>query len=573
MIVYNSQIADILQQIADILAIKQANEFRVRAYRQAARTIKRQSRSIQEMVEDNEDLTELPGVAEDMADKLKEIAKTGSLQQLEELKEEVPVGLLELLKISGLGPKRVGKLHRELGITSREDLKQALQENELVELEGFGKKTSEKIEHSLKEASEEEQRTLYSVAEEVVAPLADYLNECEAVDNLEVAGSYRRKKETVGDIDIVVSAKSASTVMDHFVKYNDIKESISKGSTKSSVILSNDLRVDLRVVREEEFGFALLYFTGSKAHNIELRDMALDRGWKLNEYGVFEDEKRISKETEKDIYELFELEWIPPALREKRGEIEAAQNSDLPELIKLEEIRGDLQMHTKWSDGQNTIEKMARGCIDKGYEYVVITDHSAYVGVTQGLKEDDVEEYIAAIKEVDNKFSEIEVLAGVEVDILEDGSLDLSYEALEKFDAVTASIHSYFDLTEEDQTERIIKALNNKNVNILAHPTGRIIQRRSSYNYDMQKVFEAACSNKCAIEINAQPNRLDLDDIHAKAAKEQGVRFTVSSDAHSVQELSYVKYGVNQSRRGWLESKDVVNTYDLDRLRKFLQKE
>jgi len=562
----------IFNRVADLLEIEGANPFRVRAYRNAARTIGGLSRSVADMVQASEDLSELPGIGEDLAGKIDEIVKTGGLEQLQEIEDRTPPGLAELLQVSGLGPKRVQTLREELDVTSLEELERAAQEGRIRQLYGFGEKIETGILEDLERVREGEARTLWMVAEQVAEPLTDYLRAGEGVSQVVVAGSYRRRKETVGDLDILVTADDAVGAIERFVGYEDVVEVVSQGETRSTVILRSGLQVDLRVVAPESFGAALLYFTGSKPHNIHLRRMAMDRGLKINEYGVFEGRERISGREEQEIYALFDLPLIPPELREDRGEIKAAQDDALPQLVTLDDMRGDLQMHTQSSDGHATLEEMAHAAQDLGYEYIAITDHSAYIAVTQGLGVEGLAEQIEAIERLNEELEDLVVLKSIEVDILEDGSLDLPDDSLKRLDLTICSVHSKFDLSRAKQTERIIRAMDNPYFCILAHPTGRRIGARAPYDVDMERIMEAALERGCFLEINAYPDRLDLNDVYAKMAKDMGLKLAISTDAHRTDELRYMRYGVGQARRGWLEARDVLNTYALSDLRALLER-
>jgi DNA polymerase (family 10) len=556
----NTEIADAFNEIADLLEIEGANQFRVRAYRDAARTISGLPRNVREMVANDEDLTELSGIGEDLAGKIKTLVETGHLNQLEELRERTPPALADMLQIEGLGPKRVQTIYHELDVTDLEELEQAAEAGRIQTLDGLGPKTEQKVLDELRRKREKEERTRLDVAEQLVEPLLDYLRGIEGVQRVTVAGSYRRRKETVGDIDILVISDAGEATIDAFVDYEDVEQIVSQGETKSTVVLRSDLQVDVRVVGEESYGAALLYFTGSKAHNIALRDMAMDRDLKVNEYGVFRGDERITGETEEEIYELFDLPYIPPELREDRGELEAARDDALPSLVTLDDIRGDLQMHTTASDADSTLREMVEGAQALGYEYIAITDHSAYVGVVTGLDADDLMKQIEKIDQLNDELDDFRVLKGMEVDIMEDGSLDLPDEALENLDVVVGSIHTKFDLPGEQQTERIIRAMDNPHFNILGHPTGRHIGKRPPYDVDLERVMGAALERGCFLEINASPERLDLNDVYAKLAKEMGLNLVISTDAHHVNGLSNMKYGVWQARRGWLEPDDVLNT-------------
>ena len=556
----NTEIADVFNEIADLLEIEGANPFRVRAYRDAARTIRGLPRNVREMVAGDEDLTELSGIGEDLAGKIETLVGTGHLAQLETIHERTPPALADMLRIEGLGPKRVQTIYHALDISDLDELQQAAEAGQIQQLDGLGAKTEQKILEDLKRKQDEEERTRLDVAEELVEPLVDYLRGIDEVERVSVAGSYRRRKETVGDIDILVTSDARAAIIDAFVNYEDVEQIVSQGETKSTVVLRSDLQVDVRVVGEESYGAALLYFTGSKAHNIALRNMAVDRDLKVNEYGVFRDDERIAGETEEEIYELFNLAYVAPELREDRGELEAARNDDLPSLITLDDIRGDLQMHTTASDADSTLREMVEGAQALGYDYIAITDHSAHVGVVTGLEAEDVAEQIERIDRLNDELDEFRVLKGMEVDILEDGSLDLPDDVLAKLDVVLGAIHTKFDLSREKQTERILRAMDNSYFNILAHPTGRHIGKRPPYDVDLARVMEAALERGCFLEVNASPERLDLNDVYAKLAKEMGLQVAISTDAHHVNGLSNMKYGVWQARRGWLEPDDVLNT-------------
>ncbi|MDX1586027.1 MAG: DNA polymerase/3'-5' exonuclease PolX [Balneolaceae bacterium] len=571
--VHNSEISDILREVADLLDIEGADDFRVRSYRQAAQSIDNLSENLRDLVEQEKDLTELSGIGESIAEKIKEIVSTGSLKQLEELKQRVPEELGELLSIEGLGPKRVEELHEELGIDSREDLEKALKNHKVRELEGFGEKMEANIKKEL-ERTGGEQRTLLRRAEEYAEPLVYYLQELDAVDRVEVAGSYRRRKETVGDLDILVTCSKKEQVINHFTSYEDVKEVLSKGETRSSVRLRSDLQVDLRVISNDSYGAALVYFTGSKQHNIQIRERALDRDLKINEYGVFEEgkEQAIAGKTEEEVYTSVDLPVIPPELREDRGEIEAAENKSLPKLVTLDDLQGDLHMHTTYSDGETSVKKMAEAARELGHRYIAITDHSKRVTVANGMDADELDDQIQKIEEVDYEIDDIRILKGIEVDILDDGTLDLPDKILERLDLRICSIHYKFNLSEEQQTKRILKAMENPLFNILAHPTGRQMPNRDEMELDMDAIMDAALNNGCFMELNATPQRLDLNDRYCRMAKERGLKVAISTDAHSTGELDYLKYGVYQARRGWLEKEDVINTRDIDELLKLLEK-
>ena len=570
--VHNSDVARIFGEIADLLEIEGANEFRVRAYRDAAQTVTTLSSNIAGMVERGEDLTELPGIGEELAAKIHEIVNTGGLKQLEEIRRRTPPELVNMLDIPGMGPKRVQALYKKADIITIDELQEAAQAQRVRDIEGFGPKTEQSILEVLERERRKDARTLLNIADDFVGPLIEHLRAIEGVERVVAAGSYRRRKETVGDLDILATGTHRQRIIDRFVGYEDVGEIISQGETKSSVVLRTGLQVDLRVVSEESAGAALLYFTGSKAHNIHLRNMALEQDLKINEYGVFRDKERLLGETEEEIYGLLDLSYIEPELREDRGEIEAAQAHELPYLITLEDLRGDLQMHTTASDGHNTLREMAAAASDRGYDYIAITDHSPRVAVARGLDADALAKRIDEIQALDEELEELRILTGIEVDILEDGELDLPDDVLAKLDLVVFSVHSNFGLSADKQTERILRAMDNPYVHILAHPTGRKIDTREPYPLDLERLMRAALDRGCYFELNAYPNRLDLDDVQCRMAKEIGLKVAISTDAHRVSELRYLRYGVDQARRGWLEPEDVLNTRPWQELRELLDR-
>ena len=572
--VQNSEIAQIFNEAADLLEIEGANKFRIRAYRNAARTIEGYPSRLYEMVESGGSIDEISGIGEDLSKKIEEIIDTGNLVFLEELRSRTPQSLIKLLNISGLGPKRVQKLFHELKITNIEELRSALGSGNVAELDGFGPKMVENILVALDSKSFKKERTRLDIAEQFVDPLVDYLKNLDSVEDAVIAGSYRRRKETVGDLDIIAVSDAGEKVCEAFVEYDSVSEILSKGATKASIKLRSGLQVDLRVVNQDSFGAALLYFTGSKAHNIHFRNLAVDKGYKVNEYGVFKDDEYIVGKTEIEIYEFFEMPFIESEIREDSGEIEAALYNDLPDLLQLGDIRGDLQMHTIESDGANTLEEMAAEAERLGYEYIAVTDHTSHIGVTQGLGADEAQNYIKHIDDFNqNNNSKLHVLKGIEVDILKDGSLDLPDDILEQMDIVLVSVHSNFELDEEEQTNRILKALENPNVNIFAHPTTRMIGSRPPIKMDLQKIMEKASDLGCYLEVNASPERLDLRDDDIRRARELGLRLVISTDAHRKSELANMKYGVYQARRGWASKSLILNTLPLDAFKEELKRQ
>lgn len=558
--VHNSEIATIFDHIADLLEIEDANRFRVRAYRNAANTVRDQSRAVANMVEEGEDLSDLPDIGDDLAEKIAEIVRTGHLAMLDDLSEDIPDAIVEATRIPGIGPKRARTLFRELDLTSVDDLQKAGEDGRIAELEGFGEKTQEKILSELEKGDLTEHRFRRDVAEDFAEPLLAWVRDIDGVKKAEIAGSYRRRKETVGDLDILAAGEDGAAIIDRFTKYDEIDEIASQGKTRSTVTLRVGLNVDLRVVQEKSWGAALHYFTGSKPHNIAGRRRAQERDLKLNEYGVFDGKTRVAGETEEDVYDKIGLPWIDPVLRENRGEIEAAENGDLPDLITLDDIKGDLHTHTRASDGKNSLREMAEAAQERGYTYLAITDHSKSQSQAGGLSEDELEAQIDDIAALNDDLDRFRLLASCEVDILEDGSLDFPDALLSKLDLVVASVHSKFNLDEKTQTERIIRAMDNPLVSIIAHPTGRQIGERRAYPVDMEKLVDAAKERGCTLELNANPIRLDLNDVNCRMAMEHGAQVVISTDAHSTGGLGNIRYGVDQARRGWLTAADVVNT-------------
>src|SRR6056297_721692 len=573
--VHNSDISEILREMADLLEIEGADEFRVRSYRQAARSVENLTEILADKVAEGEDLTKISDVGESIAGKIEEIVKTGSLKQLEEVKHRVPEELADILNLEGVGPKRAKEIYDELGIDSIEDLETAADNNKIRELEGFGEKTEEKIEDEIDRQNNRESRTLLARAEEYAEPLLSYLLECEAADTVEIAGSYRRHKETVGDLDILATGDDVEAIADHFVNYEDVEEVIKKGEKRTSVHLKSGLQVDLAVLPKESFGAALIYFTGSKEHGIHLRERAQKNDLKVNEYGIFREgeDEPIAGETEEEMYEALGLDWVPPEMRENRGEIELAEERDLPDLIQLEDIKGDIHMHTNYTDGVASIKEMAKAATEHGYEYIAITDHSKRVNVAGGLNADELAEQLKEIDKVNDEIDDIRILKGIEVDILEDGSLDLPDDILSKLDIRICSVHYHMDMDSEKQTERILKAMDNPWMDILAHPTGRLLQKRDGMNLDMEAIMDKAVEKNIIMEINANPERLDLDDRHSKMAMEKRLLISVSTDAHSIGDLQNMKYGIFQAKRGWLEPQNVVNTLGADDLLKHFGKD
>jgi len=558
----NREIAAIFYELADLLEIQDETPFKIRAYRNAARLIEGLGESLEEMVQRGEDLTKLPGIGEKIAKKIEEIVKTGKLSKLEKVRLQVPESLRALLSIEGLGPKRVKILYDKLHITDLQTLKQAAAEHKISRLPGFGVKTEEKILKGLRLLKQEGVRHLYAEAEPIVEEILSFLQQAPDLHSVEVAGSFRRRKETVGDLDILATAKEPAKIIKHFTTYPKTAEIISAGETRSTIVLKNALQIDLRVVEKESYGAALQYFTGSKSHSIALRQLANEKGFKLNEYGLFQNNTLIAAKTEEEIYNKLGLTYIEPELRENRGEIEAAQNNTLPRLITLDDIRGNLHMHTTYSDGMNTLEEMVQAAIKRGYDYIAVTDHSATLTVAQGLDKEKAYKQFKEIDALNEKYAPFKILKGMEVDILEDGSLGMEEEILQQLDIALGAIHSKFKLTKQAQTKRLLKAIQNPHIKGIAHPTGKLIGKREPLDLNFKEIFKACKEENTFLEINAQPQRVDLNDILIQEAKTYGVKFSIATDAHAVGQLDYMKYGINQARRGWLQKEDVVNSLE-----------
>ena len=571
MTVHNAEVATAFEEMADLLEIEGANPFRVRAYRFAARTLRDLPVEVGEMVAKGEDLTSLPGIGDDLAGKIKEILATGTAAAIEAQRKRVPATLTELLRIPGLGPKRVKRLAHELKIRSLSELQTAAQAGRVRTLAGFGEKTEQHILDALATRLAEAPRVQRAVAIPSAEALVAYLEQSSGVSRVIAAGSYRRGLETIGDLDILVTAPAGRAVMDRFVAYQEVRDVLARGETKSSVRLQSGLQVDLRVVPQDSYGAALLYFTGSKAHNVVLRQLAQQRGLKLNEYGVFRGDKPIAGDTEESVYASLGLPWIPPELREGRGEIDAAKAGRLPHLVDLQDLKGDLHAHTRATDGRNSLQEMAEAARLRGLRYFAITDHSRRLTMAKGLDSARLLQQTEAIDRLNATLSGITILKGIEVDILEDGNLDLPDEVLGRLDLVVGAVHSRFNLSNRRQTERIMKAMDHPHFSILAHPSGRLIGRREPYEVDMLRIIRKARERRCFLEINAHPERLDLTDIHCRMAKEEGVLLAVNTDAHSMLDLENARFGVGQARRGWLEKTDVLNTRPYAELRKLLK--
>ncbi|SFH35781.1 DNA polymerase (family 10) [Nitrosospira sp. Nsp14] len=569
---HNADIAAIFEEIANLLEIEGANPFRIRAYRNAARTIGELSTEAYAMVEKDEDLTRFPGIGHDLSEKIKEITSTGHCALLDRLRTELPPAVTELLRVPGLGPKRVRHLYHDLDVQTVEQLYSAARQGRIRALAGFGEKTELNILQAVELHAEQIRRFKLAVAAQYAEALRSYLAAVPGVKQVTVAGSFRRMRETVGDLDIIVTAAPGSNVMQDFTAYDEVAEILVVGPTRASILLKCDLQVDLRVVPEESYGAALHYFTGSKSHNIAVRQIAQKRGLKINEYGVYRGKTRIAGETEESVYRAVDLSYIPPELRENRGEIPAARSGRLPRLLELSDLQGDLHVHTSATDGHNTLLEMAIAGRSHGLQYLAITDHSRHLTVARGLDPLRLARQCDEIDALNENLEGITLLKGIEVDILEDGSLDLPDRVLAKLDLVLGAVHSKFDLSRARQTERVLRAMSHPHFTMLAHPSGRIIHERPPYDIDMPRIIREAGRRGCFLELNAHPDRLDLLDIYCQMAKEEGVLIGVDSDAHSTFEFENLRFGIGQARRGWLERQNVLNTRPLGELRTLISR-
>jgi DNA polymerase (family 10) len=562
----NFEISNIFNKMADLLEIRGENPFRIRAYRKAAFNIESLGKDVSLL--SKEDLTGIPGIGEDLAGKIAEYLETGRIGAYEKLKEKVPEGLVTLLGIPGLGPKTVALLYDNYGVQDIAELERLAAEHKLVELPGIREKTEANIVKGIEMIRRASARYSIGKALPVAQEIAEYLTEHAPVGRLNVAGSIRRWKETIGDIDIIATASDAGRVMNAFTRMPGVKEILMKGPTKSSVVMKEGIQVDIRVIDDDSYGAALAYFTGSKAHNIRLREIAVKAGMKLNEYGLFreKDDKRLGGKTEEEIYELLGLQYVPPELREDTGEVEAAAEHSLPRLLETGDIKGDLHVHTDWSDGNMKLDELAEVPIGMGYRYVAVTDHSKGLGVARGLNEERILSQRREIAALNKKYRNFRLLAGVEINIAGDGGLDFGEEILRGFDIVVASVHSGFKQSKARITERIVKAMRNPHVSVIAHPSGRLIGERDPYEVDMEKVLQTAAETGTAIEINAYPLRLDLAEPYIRLAREKGVALAIGTDSHNRGQFSNMRFGVALARRGWLERKNVLNTLDLKTL-------
>ena len=564
----NSEVAKVFQDIADLLELKGENVFKIRAYQKAARAIEHHPRELEAMLGEGEDLQSIPTVGEAIAKKTAELITTGRLGYYENLKVDFPQGITNLLDIPGIGPKTANKLSGELGITSVDELEQAIKDGRVAALFRLGEKTADNILHQIQALRRKDQRIPIGEALPIVQEVIAALRSIPGVRNLTPAGSLRRFQETVGDIDLMGTADNSKDVIDAFVALPLVKQVLGQGSTKASVIVSGGLRVDLRMVEHDSFGSLLQYFTGNKQHNIALRERWHKQGLKLSEYGitVIATDKLERFATEEAFYRRLGMQYIPPELREAQGEIEKAEQGAIPKLVELSDIKGDLHTHTEWSDGHDSIEELARAAQDMGYQYIAITEHSAGRGIAHGLDVERVKEQVAEIKALNERLSGICVLTGIEVDIRADGSLDLPHEILSELDIVIAAVHSAMNQNEEKMTRRVINAIQNPDVDMIAHPTCRLIGEREPVAIDLEGMFRAAAKYNKIVEINAMPDRLDLKDTHAFRARELGVKLAIGTDVHSVGHLALMRFGVGVARRAWCEPQHILNTLPLTKL-------
>ncbi len=569
----NRELADIFEEIAELMELLGENRYRINSYHNAARAVRDLGEDVADIAARG-GLEDIPGVGKSTAEKIRQYVETGKVKRHEELRAKAPEGLPGLMKVPGLGPKTVAKLWKEAGIESVDDLREALRDraDELAQIEGLGTKKIKQMADSLDFAAAAAERITLDRADALAAELLEAVRGEEGVERAAVAGSLRRGKETIGDIDLLCEApqESGESIIAAFAEAPNVRRVTAKGKTKGSVVLEGEVQADLRVVPAESYGAALAYFTGSKEHNVAMRELAIKRGWKLNEYGLFDDDRQLAGKNERDIYAELGLEYIPPELREQRGELAAAADGKLPDLVSLDDIRGDLHVHTTATDGINTIEQMVSAARQKGYQYLAICDHSKSQIQAGGLDAAELSEHAAAIRRVNDKYDDIDVLAGVEVDIFRDGRLDFDEDVLAGLDFVTASPHSALSLEGKDATVRIIKAIENPCVDCIGHPSGRLLGRRAGMDIDIEEIAAAAAEHDVALEINAHPMRLDLRDVHVRAAVEAGARIIINTDAHSTAELDLMNYGVTTARRGWAEKKHILNTRTARQLKKWL---
>lgn len=567
----NLKVAWVLNDIAHLLAIKGDNPFKIKAYHRAARAVANLTEDLTVMMESRK-VNEIPGVGEHITEKIKELLTTGKLTYYERLKEEIPAGLVEITQIPGVGAKMAQQLNQKLGISTIDELEAAARERKIRELPGLGNKTELNILRGIEMLRTKGGRTTISIADRLAGSFLDFIRSLPGVHNAEVAGSTRRMQDSIGDIDLVAAADDPAAVINILVQHPQVSSVLAQGNTKASVITSMGLQLDFIAVQPDRFWSALHHFTGSKEHNVRLRELARHNGLKINEYGIFKvaNNELLPVTGEADIYRYLGMAYVPPEMREDKGEIEAAGENKLPEVVGMADIKGDLHIHSDWSDGVNSIEQIVGRAVEKGYEYIAITDHSKSLGVAKGLSVERLLRQDEAIGRINRDNNNITVLRGIEADILTDGNLDYPDEILAAKDIVIASVHSGFRQDREKITGRIIDAIKNEHVDILAHPTGRLIGRRDPYAVDMDRVLEAAAKYNTVLEINSSPDRLDINDHYVRRAKEYGIKIAINTDAHEIRRMDEMKYGVGTARRGWLEPGDIINTMETNDLLKFL---
>jgi len=558
----NREVADLFSKMADILEFKGENPFKIRAYRKASRILGDLTQDIEEIAEEG-NLQDIPGIGEGMSEKIAEYLKAGKVSKFEELRKGISDELIAIMNIPGMGPKTLSMLHKEKGISNFSQLERALENRSLIGLPGIGERKVENLQRGIQLLRQSEGRMNLGIAFPVAKRIVDSLREKVRSSKIEWAGSLRRMRENIGDIDLLATGPDMEVILQAFTHLPEVKEILASGETKASVIVEGGIQIDLRVVEEGSYGAALQYFTGSKGHNIHLRGIAKAKGFKINEYGIYKGEKKIGGKEEKDIYQVLGMKWMEPELREDRGEIEASQENRLPRLAQESEIKGDLHVHSKWSDGTSSIEEVARAAQKRGYHYVAICDHSKSLKIAHGLDESRLMKQIDEIDRLNDRLENLRILKGTEVDIQMDGQLDFPDRVLEKLDWVVAGIHSGFKQERQKMTHRILRALENPYVHILAHPSGRILGERDPYAVELEEVIEAAQRYGKALEINAYFERLDLDDLHCRKAKESGVRLAIGTDAHHIDQMWMISLGIAVAKRGWLESPDLLNTLSL----------
>jgi len=570
----NQELAKIFYEIADYLEMEEV-AFKPQAYRKVAITLETMEQDIEEIYrqEGLKSLEEIPGVGKNIALKIKEYLETGRVKEYEKLKKQTPINLEELSSIEGMGPKKAKVLYQKLGVKNLKDLEKAVKDHKVAPLFGFGEKTEKNILEGIAFLKKSKGRFLLGSIMPVVEEVLAKLQNLKEVQQISVAGSVRRMKETIGDVDILAVSKNPDKVMDFFISLPEVVKIWGRGETKSSVRVKDGFDMDLRVVPVRSYGSALQYFTGSKEHNIATRRIAISRGLKLNEYGLFKRRKQIAGRTEKEVYRALGMQWIPPEMRENQGEIELSLKAKLPRIIDYNDIRGDLHCHSNWDGGENSIEELAQAAIKMGYNYLGISDHTKFLRIEHGLNEKELSSQKKEIDKLNFQFSDFnfQILQGCEANILNDGSIDIKEEALEKLDYVIAGIHSNMKMDKQRMTERIIRAMKNPNVDIISHPTGRLLQRRDEYQIDFEKILRAAKEFRTILEINSYPERLDLKDSYIKMAKEAGVKMVINTDSHHKDQLRYIELGIAQARRGWAEKKDIINTQSLEKLLKFFK--